>query len=133
MHQVLMYKKDPIREIRRGLQTASLISFLKDHQELWKIIFATEADVKLDPDLVVKSLKCDPSVGELNEEQETILNWCKDYVGELPSDKESESSTIEKFVQFVFGEPTMPPQPVYMLSSTDQERACLMLMHVQEQ
>lgn len=27
---------------------------------------------------------------------------------------ESDSSTIEKFVQFVFGEPTMPPQPVYV-------------------
>ena len=27
---------------------------------------------------------------------------------------ESEASTIEKFVQFVFGEPTMPPQPLYV-------------------
>lgn len=114
VHQVLMYKKDPIQEIRRGLQTASITSFLKDHPALWKTIFATAADVKLQSDLVVRSLKCDPSVGELNEQQETILNWCKEYVGNLPSDTESDSSTIEKFVQFVFGEPTMPPQPVYV-------------------
>ena len=80
-----MYKKDPILEIRRGLQTASIISFLKVHRELWKTIFATAADVKLDPYLVVRSLKCDPSVGELNANQETVLNWCKDYVGGLPS------------------------------------------------
>lgn len=80
-----MYKKDPIQDIRRGLHTAFIISLLRDHPEAWKIIFATEADVKLHSDLVVKSLKCDPSVGDFTAEQEMILNWLKDYVGDLPS------------------------------------------------
>ena len=81
-----MYKKDPIQDIRRGLHTASIISFLRDHPEAWKVIFATKADEKLHSDLVVKSLKCDPSVGDLTAEQEMVLNWLKDYVGDLPSD-----------------------------------------------
>ena len=88
LHHTLNIRKLEMDDIRRGMETISLVSFLNKNRELWHSVHAfpqtnqvTISAATLESKLVLhSSVKLD----EINEQEKQAFELCKEYVRTLP-------------------------------------------------
>ena len=119
LHYTLNIRKLEMDDIRRGMETISLVSFLNKNRELWHSVhvFPQTNQVDISVETLESKLVLHSSVklDEINEREKQAFEWCKEYVRTLPERAEDEySPTTGRFLQFVTGSPLCPTQPIYV-------------------
>ena len=88
LHHTLNVRKLEMDDIRRGMETISLASFLSKNKELWQSIpvFPQTNQISVSAATLEKKLVLHSSVkiDEIDRKEEQALEWCKEYVRALP-------------------------------------------------
>ena len=88
LHHSLVIRKLEMNNIRRGMETISLASFLGRNKELWHSphAFPKLGEVTVSPESLEKKLVLHSSVNQddMDEHEKKAFEWCKEYVRSLP-------------------------------------------------
>ena len=88
LHHTLNVRKLEMDDIRRGMETISLASFLKTNRELWHsvYVFPQTSQLVVSAATLEKKLVLHSSVkiDEMDDQEKVAFEWCKEYVRGLP-------------------------------------------------
>ncbi|XP_028407185.1 uncharacterized protein LOC114529572 [Dendronephthya gigantea] len=108
---VLKMRIAELNDIRRGMNSVGLATFLKENPIHISKAFSYQKEINVVPDDLLKKIKLKSDLKELSEEENKSLCWFKRYINEVLKDSQTDSphqATLEKLVQFIYGDP-LPP------------------------
>ena len=81
-HLVFRARREEIDQMRDGMESVSLISFLQMSEACWKVVFPVSSDVQIHADAFLDRISNDSLVGLSGRESETT-EWLRKYVREV--------------------------------------------------
>ncbi|XP_028390794.1 uncharacterized protein LOC114515697 [Dendronephthya gigantea] len=122
IYNVLRMQITELDEIRRGLESVGLASFLKHNPSFVCKTFAYRRDITICGEDLLKKIKVYSA--DLSDDENMSLCWFKQLINELPVEAQTENpyvATLEKLTQFVYGDP-LPPSKAMIVKFTKKEK-----------
>lgn len=86
IYYVLKMRIAELDDIQKGMNSVGLATFLKENPKYTKKVFASQKDIDVVPDDLIKKIELKADLTELNKEQNKSLCWFKRYINEIPKD-----------------------------------------------
>lgn len=117
-HLVFRARREEIDQMRDGMESVSLISFLQMSEACWKVVFPVSSDVQIHADAFLDRISNDSLVGLSSRENET-MELLRKYVREVEDGiEEADEGTLSSLpsmtevTQFVVGHPYLPSEQI---------------------
>ncbi|KAJ7377519.1 hypothetical protein OS493_028502 [Desmophyllum pertusum] len=151
VHEVLLKRKLEVEDIRRGLESLSLITFLSSSPSLCKRVFPSAAEFIIKPEMITSQITLMEEESLNSTNRRNAFNWLHQYINELGERSKmtatttcdqtivantSEPNSIEEitlqsfhddlpgladFCQFISGAP-IPPQQMIRVRFSDSQK-----------
>ena len=83
VHEVLLKRKQEVEDIRRGMETLSLVSFLKSCPSLSKQVFPSAAEFTIKPEMVSSQITLMEGETLNSNKNRNAFHWLHQYIEEL--------------------------------------------------
>lgn len=115
LHLVFKTRKEELDQLKSGLESLSVINFLKVSEGSLKYVFPLQSEAMVTKDDFLKVIET--SVDSLEGDEKKAYDWFVQYVHEVANTVSAEAKdqpfssppTLAQLVQFVAGHPYLPP------------------------
>ena len=83
VHEVLLKRKREVEDIRRGMETLSLVSFLKSCPSLCKQVFPSAAEFIIKPEMVSSQITLMEGETLNSNNNRNAFHWLHQYTDEI--------------------------------------------------